>query len=70
MCCCNQPEKVQGNITDPVCGMAVDPAKAGSASEYQGIRYFFCCPGCKGTFDSAPSRYLPSAQQAAPVGQA
>ena len=26
---------------DPVCGMAVDPAKAGATVEHQGRKYFF-----------------------------
>lgn len=27
---------------DPVCGMTVDPAKAATAIEQDGTRYFFC----------------------------
>jgi YHS domain-containing protein len=65
MCCCNKPEKVAGNVKDPVCGMIVDPANAARASEYQGVTYSFCCARCKRKFDSAPDQYsaLPTLPQ-------
>jgi len=59
MCCCNKPVKVEGTVKDPVCGMTVDPAKSG-ASEYQGVKYSFCCAGCKRKFDIAPDQYVAS----------
>jgi FtsP/CotA-like multicopper oxidase with cupredoxin domain len=43
--------------TDPVCGMNVDPATARHTSEYEGQTYYFCSPGCKGTFDADPPQY-------------
>jgi Cu(I)/Ag(I) efflux system membrane fusion protein len=42
---------------DPVCGMDVDPSKAGHKSEYKGSTYYFCSPGCKAKFDANPSKY-------------
>lgn len=43
---------------DPVCGMKVDPAKAGPNSVFHGHTYYFCGPGCKKKFDAAPETYL------------
>jgi xanthine dehydrogenase accessory factor len=36
---------------DPICGMLVDPATAVHRSESAGGPVYFCCPGCKDTFD-------------------
>jgi Cu+-exporting ATPase len=40
-------------FVDPICGMTVDPARAAGMSEREGVRYYFCSPGCKAKFDSA-----------------
>jgi YHS domain-containing protein len=45
---------------DPVCGMNVDPQSAAGRSEYKGQTYYFCCPGCKASFDKDPEKYLHS----------
>ncbi len=45
-------------VTDPVCGMTVDPTTAQHKSEYQGQSYYFCAPGCKKAFDKEPEKYL------------
>ena len=42
---------------DPVCGMTVDPATARHRSEHGGRTVYFCCGGCKTTFDASPERY-------------
>lgn len=42
---------------DPVCGMSVDLTAAESA-EVGGIRYYFCCAGCRRRFESNPSHYV------------
>jgi YHS domain-containing protein len=49
-------------VTDPVCGMRIDPATAAGSSEYKGQRYFFCSTGCKSSFDSDPAKYAGAAQ--------
>lgn len=41
---------------DPICGMTVNPATAKHKSEYQGSTYYFCCAGCKQTFDQDPAK--------------
>jgi Cu+-exporting ATPase len=42
---------------DPVCGMAVDPAKAASTAEYEGKLYHFCSRGCAEKFRRDPGKY-------------
>jgi YHS domain-containing protein len=43
---------------DPVCQMEVDPRKAAAQSAYKGQTYYFCCPGCKASFDREPEKYV------------
>jgi xanthine dehydrogenase accessory factor len=43
---------------DPICGMTVDVKTARAHSHHAGRDYYFCCPGCKRTFDGDPARYL------------
>ena len=50
-------------VTDPVCGMQVDPATAAGASEYQGTTYYFCSPGCKRQFDKDPQSFVEQQSQ-------
>jgi xanthine dehydrogenase accessory factor len=42
---------------DPICGMSVTIAGAKHTYEYQGVTYYFCCPGCKTTFRKAPEKH-------------
>ncbi|MBN2490690.1 MAG: heavy metal translocating P-type ATPase [Planctomycetes bacterium] len=44
--------------TDPVCGMQVDPARAGGRVEHGGRTYHFCCPSCAARFEANPRAYL------------
>jgi Cu+-exporting ATPase len=47
------------SVTDPVCGMKVDPGTAkGGKSAFQGQDYFFCNLKCKSKFDAAPEKYI------------
>jgi len=43
---------------DPICGMEVDIKTAKHISEYQGETYYFCCAGCKQSFEKEPEKYL------------
>jgi len=45
-------------VTDPVCGMAVDPAKAAGKIEHDGREYYFCSPSCVRRFSEDPQKYL------------
>ena len=49
---------------DPVCGMHVAPQSAAARSEYEGVTYYFCCLGCKKSFDKEPTKYLNQASTA------
>ena len=42
---------------DPVCGMTVNPATAGS-QEHEDASYYFCRKGCHDKFVRSPQRYL------------
>jgi YHS domain-containing protein len=43
-------------VTDPVCGMQVDKAKALTA-EYEGHTYYFCSEHCRHEFEQDPDQY-------------
>jgi YHS domain-containing protein len=44
--------------TCPVMGGAFSIKETSDHSEYKGRHYFFCCPGCKPSFDENPEKYL------------
>ncbi|HUG79314.1 MAG TPA: YHS domain-containing protein, partial [Burkholderiales bacterium] len=52
---------------DPVCGMAVEPAKAAGSFEYEGKTYLFCSKHCLAKFQAEPQKYLESGKAAAPA---
>jgi adenylate cyclase len=43
---------------DPVCRMAVDPARAASVRRRRGIPYFFCSEECRRAFDADPLGHI------------
>jgi xanthine dehydrogenase accessory factor len=43
---------------DPICGMIVNVRKAKYKSEFDGRPFYFCCGGCKQTFDRQPDKYV------------
>ncbi|MEO5922028.1 MAG: heavy metal translocating P-type ATPase, partial [Pseudolysinimonas sp.] len=44
-------------VTDPVCGMTIDPATAAATREHDGATFHFCSEGCAAKFDADPHRY-------------
>src|SRR5216683_858082 len=58
------PDKAQQ--TDPVCGMAVNPATAHHKTPHKGKEYFFCSASCLAKFQLNPERILSSPAQ--PMG--
>jgi P-type Cu+ transporter len=54
-------ETTAGSATDPVCGMAVDPATARYRTGYGGRDYVFCGARCLERFAAAPERFLMAA---------
>src|SRR5207302_1858682 len=57
------------NMTDPVCKMTVEPAKAAAQSSYKGQTYYFCAVGCKQKFDREPEKYLAGGSSPMGTGQ-
>jgi P-type Cu+ transporter len=51
-------EHVTTKERDPVCGMAVDPAKTAHTAEHARKTYYFCCAGCATKFRRDPQKYL------------
>ena len=45
-------------MTDPVCGMKVDPSSAAGTHEHKGVKYFFCSTHCLAQFKADPEKYL------------
>jgi P-type Cu+ transporter len=57
-----------GPVTDPVCGMTVDPA---TAAEHRGAgsgTVYFCSAHCAAAFDTDPGRFAPVATTAPGAG--
>ena len=60
----------QARLTDPVCGMRIDPTTAVGQRDYQGQTYYFCSASCVAKFDADPARYASSGSAArAPDGR-
>ena len=54
-------------VTDPVCGMRVDPAKVAGHFEVGGETYHFCGVGCLKKFSANPEQYLKPGTPIAPT---
>ena len=48
-------------VTDPVCGMKVDPAASKHTAEHAGSTHYFCSAGCRAKFVADPKKYLSAA---------
>ena len=44
-------------VTDPVCGMQIDPAAAAGKTDYRGETFHFCSKNCLETFEREPEKY-------------
>ncbi|HWF00637.1 MAG TPA: heavy metal translocating P-type ATPase [Caulobacteraceae bacterium] len=55
------------SVTDPVCGMKVDPDKTAHHAEQAGRAYHFCSAGCRARFVAEPERYLKAATASADI---
>lgn len=47
-------------VRDPVCSAVLEPNEAYGYVDYEGERYYFCCPVCRGAFQKEPTLYLAS----------
>jgi Cu+-exporting ATPase len=59
-------DKAPEGVTDPVCGMTVDPHTAKHHTEHGGRAYYFCSAGCRTKFVNDPQKYL-GGREPAPV---
>ena len=51
-------ELTLAEATDPVCGMTVAPDASGLPLGHDGVTYYFCCAGCRRTFEENPGAYI------------
>jgi P-type Cu+ transporter len=56
-CCAKTSPTATGLVTDPVCGMQVDPATTPHHAELDGAAYHFCSARCSEKFVADPARY-------------
>jgi Cu+-exporting ATPase len=60
-CCCSAKSGARPvgatAVTDPVCGMAVEPATAKFQADRDGVTLYFCCAGCRAKFLSNPAAF-------------
>ncbi|QIG79752.1 heavy metal translocating P-type ATPase [Stakelama tenebrarum] len=59
----NHEAPADGTVTDPVCGMTVDPAKTEHHAHHAGADYHFCSAKCREKFVARPELYLDVAQR-------
>src|SRR6266540_2874561 len=45
-------------MTDPICGMTVEPERAAGSHVYNGQTYYFCSQHCLAEFKRAPEKFL------------
>jgi YHS domain-containing protein len=45
-------------VTDPVCGMKIEPESAHSKIEYEGHTVYFCSKHCEEEFKKNPKKYI------------
>jgi xanthine dehydrogenase accessory factor len=53
----SHPKAPNNEARDPVCGMFVNVSGARYKSAHKGTDVYFCCAGCKQTFDRNPEKY-------------
>lgn len=46
------------SVTDPVCGMTVNPKSTDIVSTFEGQAYYFCTEGCRKTFVENPGKFF------------
>jgi Cu+-exporting ATPase len=51
-------DQMTTQVTDPVCGMAVDPATSRHRCDHHGTTFHFCSAGCREKFAADPDRHL------------
>lgn len=52
----SEAKKASKKVTDPVCGMEVDPKNAPSAT-YKGKKFYFCSVEDRAKFEKSPEKF-------------
>jgi xanthine dehydrogenase accessory factor len=52
------PEPAVATAVDPVCGMAIAAVDDAPHVEHDGRVVYFCCGGCRATFEQDPARFV------------
>ncbi len=52
----------QSAVTDPVCGMRIDPSTAAAIREHRETTYHFCSTWCAQRFDDDADAYIAAAR--------
>src|SRR6516164_5144438 len=47
-----------GQVTDPVCKMVIDPARAAATYVHAGETYYFCATSCRDRFAADPTKFV------------
>ncbi len=55
------------SVTDPVCGMSVDPATSKHRFDHDGQSFHFCSARCREKFAASPASYLEAAGKPTPA---
>jgi xanthine dehydrogenase accessory factor len=53
-----EAEQTAAESVDPVCGMTVRADASSYPLEHEGATYYFCCAGCRRSFQENPAAYL------------
>ena len=71
-CCASKAPAAMSDqtVTDPVCGMQVDPNSTPHHANHAGTDYHFCSARCQAKFVADPLRYLAPKAEAAPAAPA
>ena len=56
-------------VTDPVCGMQIDPDTAAGKYDYKGVTYYFCHASCLERFKADPEKFLSPSNEPAPAAK-
>ena len=54
-----EKEPIMDTVTDPVCGMKIDPTTAAGTQEHAGATYYFCSDSCLQKFQADPAAFAP-----------
>jgi xanthine dehydrogenase accessory factor len=54
------PAADSATAVDPVCGMAVAAVDSAPHVAHEGRLVYFCCDGCRATFEQDPARFVAS----------